>query len=182
MSFESGSSVTLTFQMPFPVMHNRDRGSQSSSSQPIHSQSSSSQPIHSQSSSCQPIHSQSSAIYAHDGESRENVAFSFLTTNTPAMLLCVNTYHQQYLAIILANNGSLQIWYHLNREKRAEIFTPKVSSLADGQLHRVQVHREGKDLYVQVSDLYRCNGIQRKKVRTKMQRATCSFLLNRTEH
>lgn len=86
MSFESGSSVTLTFQMPFPVMHNRDRGSQSSSSQPIHSQS--------------------SAIYAHNGESRENVAFSYLTTHTPAMLLCVSTYHQQYLAIILANNGS----------------------------------------------------------------------------
>ncbi|XP_038835393.1 contactin-associated protein-like 5 [Salvelinus namaycush] len=130
MSFESGSSVTLTFQMPFPVMHNRDRGSQSSSSQPVHSQS--------------------SAIYAHNGESRENVAFSFLTTHTPAMLLCVSTYHQQYLAIILANNGSLQIWFHLNREKRAAIFTPKASSLADGQLHRVQVHREGKDLYVQI--------------------------------
>uniref|UniRef100_A0A8C7D3F0 Contactin-associated protein-like 5 n=1 Tax=Oncorhynchus kisutch TaxID=8019 RepID=A0A8C7D3F0_ONCKI len=122
MSFESGSSVTLTFQMPFPVMHNRDRGSQSSS-----------------------------RIYAHDGESRENVALSFLTTRTPAMLLCVSTYHQQYLAIILANNGSLQIWFHLNREERAEIFTPKASSLADGQLHRVQVHREGKDLYVQVN-------------------------------
>uniref|UniRef100_A0A8C7UAU6 Contactin associated protein-like 5b n=1 Tax=Oncorhynchus mykiss TaxID=8022 RepID=A0A8C7UAU6_ONCMY len=130
MSFESGSSVTLTFQMPFPVMHNRDRGSQSSSRQPIHSQS--------------------SGIYAHDGESRENVALSFLTTRTPAMLLCVSTYHQQYLAIILANNGSLQIWFRLNREERAEIFTPKASSLADGQLHRVQVHREGKDIYVQV--------------------------------
>uniref|UniRef100_A0A8C7CZD2 Contactin-associated protein-like 5 n=1 Tax=Oncorhynchus kisutch TaxID=8019 RepID=A0A8C7CZD2_ONCKI len=114
MSFESGSSVTLTFQMPFP----------------------------------------SSGIYAHDGESRENVALSFLTTRTPAMLLCVSTYHQQYLAIILANNGSLQIWFHLNREERAEIFTPKASSLADGQLHRVQVHREGKDLYVQVSGIY----------------------------
>uniref|UniRef100_A0A4W5P432 Contactin associated protein-like 5b n=1 Tax=Hucho hucho TaxID=62062 RepID=A0A4W5P432_9TELE len=125
MSFESGSSVTLTFQMPFPVMHNRDRGSQLSSSQPDHNQS--------------------SDIYAHNGESRENVAFSFLTTHTPAMLLCVSTYNQQYLAIILANNGSYLL------EKRAEIFTPKASSLADGQLHRVQVHREGKDLYVQVS-------------------------------
>lgn len=56
--------------------------------------------------------------------------------------------------IFLTFVGSLQIWFHLNREKRAEIFTPKASSLADGQLHRVQVHREGKDLYVQVSDIY----------------------------
>uniref|UniRef100_A0A8C7D0Y0 Contactin-associated protein-like 5 n=1 Tax=Oncorhynchus kisutch TaxID=8019 RepID=A0A8C7D0Y0_ONCKI len=82
--------------------------------------------------------------------SRQPIHSHFLTTRTPAMLLCVSTYHQQYLAIILANNGSLQIWFHLNREERAEIFTPKASSLADGQLHRVQVHREGKDLYVQV--------------------------------
>uniref|UniRef100_A0A674BT42 Contactin-associated protein-like 5 n=1 Tax=Salmo trutta TaxID=8032 RepID=A0A674BT42_SALTR len=118
MSFESGSSVTLTFQMPFPVIG-------------------------------QPVHSQSSAIYAHNGESRENIAFSFLTTHTPAMLLCVSTYHQQYLAIILANNGSyLLLSQSIVLSKRAEIFTPKASSLADGQLHRVQVHREGKDLYI----------------------------------
>uniref|UniRef100_A0A6Q2ZBP8 Contactin associated protein-like 5a n=1 Tax=Esox lucius TaxID=8010 RepID=A0A6Q2ZBP8_ESOLU len=117
MSFERGSSVTFSFQMPFPVIRNRDRASQSPIRQP----------------------------------SRENVAFSFLTTHTPAMLLCVSTYHQQYLAIILANNGSLQIWYRLNRERRAEVFVPKAFNLADGQLHRVQMHREGRDLNVQVN-------------------------------
>ncbi|XP_019897612.1 contactin-associated protein-like 5 isoform X3 [Esox lucius] len=130
MSFERGSSVTFSFQMPFPVIRNRDRASQS--------------PIR------QPVRSPSSAIYAHNSESRENVAFSFLTTHTPAMLLCVSTYHQQYLAIILANNGSLQIWYRLNRERRAEVFVPKAFNLADGQLHRVQMHREGRDLNVQI--------------------------------
>uniref|UniRef100_A0A8C2DLJ9 Contactin associated protein-like 5b n=1 Tax=Cyprinus carpio TaxID=7962 RepID=A0A8C2DLJ9_CYPCA len=119
MSFESGSSVTYTFQEPFSVMRNHSR--------------------------------QSSAIFAQSSNSRESIAFSFLTTQTPAMLLTVNTYHQQYMAIILAHNGSLQIWYRLNREKEPDIFTPTSLNLANGELHRVQIHREGRDMYVQVS-------------------------------
>lgn len=73
VSFESGSSVTYTFQEPFSVTRNHSR--------------------------------QSSAIYAQSSNSRESVAFSFLTTQTPTMLLTVNTYHQQYMAVILAHNG-----------------------------------------------------------------------------
>ncbi|TRY69771.1 hypothetical protein DNTS_021678 [Danionella cerebrum] len=118
VSFESGSSVTYTFQEPFSVMRNHSR--------------------------------QSSAIFAQSSNSRESIAFSFLTTQTPAMLLTVNTYHQQYMAIILAHNGSLQIWYRLNREKDPDIFTPTSLSLANGELHRVQIHREGRDMYVQI--------------------------------
>uniref|UniRef100_A0A9J7YM77 Contactin associated protein-like 5b n=1 Tax=Cyprinus carpio carpio TaxID=630221 RepID=A0A9J7YM77_CYPCA len=119
VSFESGSSVTYTFQEPFSVMRNHSR--------------------------------QSSAIFAQSSNSRESIAFSFLTTQTPAMLLTVNTYHQQYMAIILAHNGSLQIWYRLNRDKEPDIFTPMSLNLANGELHRVQIHREGRDMYVQVS-------------------------------
>uniref|UniRef100_A0A8C1QDS9 Contactin associated protein-like 5b n=1 Tax=Cyprinus carpio TaxID=7962 RepID=A0A8C1QDS9_CYPCA len=119
VSFESGSSVTYTFQEPFSVMRNHSR--------------------------------QSSAIFAQSSNSRESIAFSFLTTQTPAMLLTVNTYHQQYMAIILAHNGSLQIWYRLNRDKEPDIFTPMSLNLANGELHRVQIHREGRDMYVQVN-------------------------------
>uniref|UniRef100_A0A8C1JIW8 Contactin associated protein-like 5b n=1 Tax=Cyprinus carpio TaxID=7962 RepID=A0A8C1JIW8_CYPCA len=118
VSFESGSSVTYTFQEPFSVMRNHSR--------------------------------QSSAIFAQSSNSRESIAFSFLTTQTPAMLLTVNTYHQQYMAIILAHNGSLQIWYRLNRDKEPDIFTPMSLNLANGELHRVQIHREGRDMYVQI--------------------------------
>lgn len=49
---------------------------------------------------------QSSAIYAQSSKSRENVAFRFLTTKCPAMLMAVTTYQQQYMAIILAHNGT----------------------------------------------------------------------------
>ncbi|KAB5526222.1 hypothetical protein PHYPO_G00149200 [Pangasianodon hypophthalmus] len=118
VSFESGTSVTYTFQEPFSVMHNTSR--------------------------------QSSAIYAQSSRSRENVAFRFLTTKSPAMLMTVTTYQQQYMAIILAHNGSLQIWYKLKREKEPDVFTATEHSLANGQLHRVQLHREGRDMYVQV--------------------------------
>uniref|UniRef100_A0A671NFQ0 Contactin associated protein-like 5b n=1 Tax=Sinocyclocheilus anshuiensis TaxID=1608454 RepID=A0A671NFQ0_9TELE len=119
VSFESGSSVTYTFQEPFSVMRNHSR--------------------------------QSSAIFAQSSNSRESIAFSFLTTQMPAMLLTINTYHQQYMAIILAYNGSLQIWYRLNRDKEPDIFTPTSFNLANGELHRVQIHREGRDMYVQVN-------------------------------
>lgn len=74
MSFESGTSVTYTFQEPFSVMRNSSRPS--------------------------------SAILAQSSRSRENVAFRFLTTTSPAMLMIVTTYQQQYMAIILAHNGT----------------------------------------------------------------------------
>lgn len=53
--------------------------------------------------------------------------------------------------------GSLQIWYRLNREKEPDIFTPTSFNLANGELHRVQIHREGRDMYVQVGDAYISN-------------------------
>ncbi|MGH0137107.1 UNVERIFIED_CONTAM: hypothetical protein FKN15_062860 [Acipenser sinensis] len=48
--------------------------------------------------------SQSSAIYAEMSKSQENIAFSFLTTHTPAMLLSVTTYYHEYVAVILSKN------------------------------------------------------------------------------
>uniref|UniRef100_A0A8C1KM99 Contactin associated protein-like 5a n=1 Tax=Cyprinus carpio TaxID=7962 RepID=A0A8C1KM99_CYPCA len=75
-------------------------------------------------------------------KTRDNVALSFQTTQSPAMLLTVNTLSQQYVAIILARNGSLQIWYQLHKEKRPDVFIPILSSLADGRLHRVQIHKQ----------------------------------------
>uniref|UniRef100_A0A8C9SSW0 Contactin-associated protein-like 5 n=1 Tax=Scleropages formosus TaxID=113540 RepID=A0A8C9SSW0_SCLFO len=90
--------------------------------------------------------------HAQSSRFRENVALSFRTTQIPAMLLAVTTFYQEYMAIILAHNGSLQIWYRLNREWRPDVFIPTPENLADGQLHWVRVHREGRDVYAQVSD------------------------------
>uniref|UniRef100_A0A8C4Z375 Contactin associated protein-like 5a n=1 Tax=Gadus morhua TaxID=8049 RepID=A0A8C4Z375_GADMO len=43
---------------------------------------------------------------------RENVAFSFLTSQRPAMLLSVSTFSQQYIAVILATNGTFHLHHH----------------------------------------------------------------------
>ncbi|KAM9347809.1 contactin-associated protein-like 5 [Symphorus nematophorus] len=87
---------------------------------------------------------------------REDVAFTFITSQSPAMLLTVSTFGQQYIAVILAHNGSLQIWYHLQTHRSPDVFSPILSSLADGRIHRIRIHREGKDLYVQIDqDIHR---------------------------
>uniref|UniRef100_A0A4W6G0J8 Contactin associated protein-like 5a n=1 Tax=Lates calcarifer TaxID=8187 RepID=A0A4W6G0J8_LATCA len=80
---------------------------------------------------------------------REDVAFSFVTSQRPAMLLTVSTFSHQYIAVILAKNGSLQIWYHLQTDRSPDVFSPTLSNLADGRLHRIRIHRVGQNLYVQ---------------------------------
>ncbi|XP_078100513.1 contactin-associated protein-like 5, partial [Sander vitreus] len=87
---------------------------------------------------------------------REDVSFSFITSQSPAMLLTVSTFSQQYIAAILTHNGSLQIWYHLQTYSNPDVFSPILSSLADGRLHQIRIHREGKYLYVQIDqDIHR---------------------------
>lgn len=48
--------------------------------------------------------------------------------------------------------GSLQIWYHLQTDRSPDVFSPAMSNLADGRLHRIRIHRVGNNLYVQVSN------------------------------
>nr|XP_046260599.1 contactin-associated protein-like 5 [Scatophagus argus] len=81
---------------------------------------------------------------------REDMAFSFVTSQRPAMLLTVSTFSQQYIAVILAKNGSLQIWYHLQTDRSPDVFSPALGNLADGRLHRIRIHRVEKNLYVQI--------------------------------
>uniref|UniRef100_A0AAY4AZZ4 Contactin-associated protein-like 5 n=1 Tax=Denticeps clupeoides TaxID=299321 RepID=A0AAY4AZZ4_9TELE len=93
--------------------------------------------------------SQASSMSTGYSKAVENVAFSFQTTQAPAMLLIISTFSQQYVAVILAHNGSLQLWYQLHKERRPDVFSPRPLSLADGRLHQVRIHREAKDIYLQ---------------------------------
>ncbi len=79
--------------------------------------------------------------------------------NEPSNVLCwLDSVFCLKLPAFLASHwrpaGSLQIWYRLNREKEPDIFTPTSINLANGELHRIQIHREGRDMYVQVSFAY----------------------------
>ncbi|XP_029936327.1 contactin-associated protein-like 5 isoform X2 [Myripristis murdjan] len=100
--------------------------------------------------------SQASSVSRETSRFREDVAFSFLTSQSPAMLLTVSTFSQQYIAVILARNGSLQIWYRLQTDRHPDVFSPTPGNLADGRLHQVRIHREGKNVYVQIDqDVHR---------------------------
>ncbi|XP_075967203.1 contactin-associated protein-like 5 [Anarhichas minor] len=101
--------------------------------------------------------SQASSVSTESSSrAREDMAFSFVTSQRPAMLLTVSTFSQQYIAVILAKNGSLQIWYHLQTDRSPDVFSPVLTNLADGRLHRIRIHRVGKNLYVQIDqDIHR---------------------------
>ncbi|XP_072115590.1 contactin-associated protein-like 5 [Mobula birostris] len=90
-----------------------------------------------------------SAIYSDLTLSRENIAFSFRTTHIPSVLLYVDSYYQEYMAVVLSSNGSLQIRYKLDNNKDPSTISIDGRSLANGQLHSVKIDREGRDIYVQ---------------------------------
>uniref|UniRef100_A0ABM5FST3 Contactin-associated protein-like 4 isoform X2 n=1 Tax=Pogona vitticeps TaxID=103695 RepID=A0ABM5FST3_9SAUR len=81
---------------------------------------------------------------------RETIAFTFRTTRIPSLLLYVSSFYKEYLSIILAKNGSLQIRYKLDSHQDPDIFSINFKSMADGQLHHVRIKREEEKLFVQV--------------------------------
>uniref|UniRef100_A0A674HSA9 Contactin associated protein family member 5 n=1 Tax=Taeniopygia guttata TaxID=59729 RepID=A0A674HSA9_TAEGU len=118
--FEAGTSVTYTFQEPYPVTKNASTSS--------------------------------SAIYVDAVMSKENIAFSFLTAHTPSLLLYINTYFHEYLAVILSKNGSLQVRYKLSKDGLL-IFTIDSGNFANRELHHVKINREGRELVIQVDQV-----------------------------
>ncbi|XP_053153572.1 contactin-associated protein-like 4 isoform X2 [Hemicordylus capensis] len=82
---------------------------------------------------------------------RETITFAFRTTRIPSLLLYVNSFYKEYLSVILAKNGSLQIRYKLDSHQDPDIFSIHFKSMADGQLHRVKINREEDMLFVEVN-------------------------------
>ncbi|XP_075037222.1 contactin-associated protein-like 5 [Mixophyes fleayi] len=93
-----------------------------------------------------------SAIYADTAISRENIAFSFLTGQAPSLLLYVNSFYQDYLAVLLCRNGSLQVIYKLSKEGKY-VFTIDSERLDNRRLHNVKISREGKELIIQIDKI-----------------------------
>uniref|UniRef100_A0A670JNB8 Contactin associated protein family member 4 n=1 Tax=Podarcis muralis TaxID=64176 RepID=A0A670JNB8_PODMU len=81
---------------------------------------------------------------------REAITFAFRTTRIPSLLLYVSSFYKDYLSIILAKNGSLQIRYKLDSHQAPDIFSINFKSMADGQLHRVKINREEEKLFVEI--------------------------------
>ncbi|KYO18229.1 contactin-associated protein-like 2 isoform B [Alligator mississippiensis] len=94
----------------------------------------------------------SSAIYADAVMPKENIALSFLTAHAPSLLLYINTYFHEYLAVILSKNGSLQVRYRLSKDGLL-IFTIDSGNFANREMHHVKINREGKELVIQVDQV-----------------------------
>uniref|UniRef100_A0AAQ6IU35 Contactin associated protein like 3 n=1 Tax=Anabas testudineus TaxID=64144 RepID=A0AAQ6IU35_ANATE len=84
-----------------------------------------------------------SSIYSDMTLRAENVSLSFRTSQSPALLLYIGSYHQEYLALLLnRHDGS----------KDAETLKSKVRNLTNGQLHTVTISRLAHAVSVQVTD------------------------------
>ncbi|XP_023608312.1 contactin-associated protein-like 4 isoform X6 [Myotis lucifugus] len=83
---------------------------------------------------------------------REMIKFSFRTTRTPSSLLYVSSFYKEYLSVIIAKNGSLQVRYKLNRYQEPDVITFDFKNMADGQLHHVQINREEGVVFVEIDE------------------------------
>ncbi|XP_023384321.1 contactin-associated protein-like 4 isoform X6 [Pteropus vampyrus] len=84
--------------------------------------------------------------------SREMIKFSFRTTRTPSLLLYVSSFYKEYLSVIIAKNGSLQIRYKLNRYQEPDVATFDFKNMADGQLHHIKINREEEVVFVEIDE------------------------------
>ncbi|XP_077610169.1 contactin-associated protein-like 4 isoform X2 [Crocuta crocuta] len=84
--------------------------------------------------------------------SRETIKFSFRTSRAPSLLLYVSSFYKEYLSVIIAKNGSLQIRYKLNRHQEPDVVNFDFKNMADGQLHHVEINREEGVLFVEIDD------------------------------
>ncbi|XP_037654242.1 contactin-associated protein-like 3 [Choloepus didactylus] len=82
---------------------------------------------------------------------REEVTLSFRTTRTPSLLLYVSSFHEEYLSVVLAKNGSLQIRYKLDKHQEPDAFNFDFRHLADGDFHQVKINREEGVVFVEVN-------------------------------
>ncbi|XP_076014443.1 contactin-associated protein-like 2a [Genypterus blacodes] len=81
---------------------------------------------------------------------REEVAFSFSTSNAPAVLMYVSSKTQDYLAVVLRQNGSLQVRYNLGGLREPFAIDVDQRNLANGQPHSVNMTRKDRSITIQL--------------------------------
>ncbi|KAF6078467.1 hypothetical protein HJG60_009265 [Phyllostomus discolor] len=96
--------------------------------------------------------SHAAAFHGDMKPSREMITFSFRTTRTPSLLLYVSSFYKEYLSVIIAKNGDLQIRYKLNRYQEPDVVTFDFKNMADGQLHRIKINREEGVVFVEIDE------------------------------
>uniref|UniRef100_A0A8C6MEU5 Contactin associated protein 2 n=1 Tax=Nothobranchius furzeri TaxID=105023 RepID=A0A8C6MEU5_NOTFU len=80
---------------------------------------------------------------------KEEVAFSFSTSSAPAILMYVSSKAQDYLAVVLRHNGSLQVRYNLGGLKEPFAIDVDQRNLANGQPHSINMSRHNRSIIIQ---------------------------------
>lgn len=81
---------------------------------------------------------------------KEEVAFSFSTSNAPAILMYVSSWTQDSLAVLLRQNGSLQVRYQLGGLKEPFSIDVDQRNLANGQPHSINMSRVNRSVTIQL--------------------------------
>uniref|UniRef100_A0A3Q1KBX2 Uncharacterized protein n=1 Tax=Anabas testudineus TaxID=64144 RepID=A0A3Q1KBX2_ANATE len=91
-----------------------------------------------------------SSIYSDMTLRGENISLGFRTSQSPALLLYVNSFYREYLALLINNHVELELRYKLHSSKDVEVLGSRITNLADGHLHTVTVRRLADTVSIQV--------------------------------
>ncbi|XP_075906532.1 contactin-associated protein-like 2 isoform X1 [Nelusetta ayraudi] len=81
---------------------------------------------------------------------KEEVAFSFSTSSAPAVLMYVSSRTDDHLAVVLRQNGSLQVRYHLGGLRAPFAIDVDQRNLANGQPHSFNMSRVDRSITIQL--------------------------------
>uniref|UniRef100_A0A8C9YMB2 Contactin associated protein like 3 n=1 Tax=Sander lucioperca TaxID=283035 RepID=A0A8C9YMB2_SANLU len=91
-----------------------------------------------------------SSIYSDVTLKGENISLSFRTSQCPALLLYINSFYREYLALLINNHDELELRYKLDSSGDVEVLGSRVTNMADGRLHTVIIRRQADTVSVQV--------------------------------
>ncbi|KAK5859349.1 hypothetical protein PBY51_020912 [Eleginops maclovinus] len=81
---------------------------------------------------------------------QEELVFSFSTSSAPSILVYVSSRTQDYLAVVLRHNGTLQIRYSLGRLTEPYTIDVDHRNMANGQPHSVNITRNRREIQLQL--------------------------------
>ncbi|XP_048858192.1 contactin-associated protein-like 2 isoform X2 [Brienomyrus brachyistius] len=81
---------------------------------------------------------------------REELSFSFSTSSVPSILVYISSRTQDYLAVVLRQNGTLQIRYDLGGLREPFTINLDQRNMANGQPHNVNISRVERTIQLQL--------------------------------
>ncbi|GAA6088718.1 contactin-associated protein-like 2b [Tachysurus ichikawai] len=90
------------------------------------------------------------ALSVEGNLTQEELSFSFSTTQAPSVLAYISSRTQDYLAVVLRHNGTLQIRYNLGGLKEPFVISLDHRNMANGQPHNVNISRHERLIHLQL--------------------------------